>query len=213
MKFEEILKKIETLLEKMNKQAEVTRLCRGYDDKTASYTQALRLEELSERLVLLTRTLPAYTGAVNAKKDVENIIKKEISVDIRFTEEGWFQLTIPCILPRKEHGNVDYIRGFLYPNMSDYFAEHEPVRFNDSVIIYRFAYDKERPERKMIDHDNYEINAVTDIVALYLLPDDSPKFCSLYYTTYRCKYDATQVFVIPKSDLVRWVKKYEDRIS
>ena len=59
-------------------------------------------------------------------------------------------------------------------------------------------------------YDNYEINAVTDIVALYLLPDDSPKFCSLYYTTYRCRYDATQVFVIPKSDIASWINKYEN---
>lgn len=209
MKFEKVLDNIEKQIEKLRKQAEVTKFCRGLEDKTVSYTQALRLEELSERLVLLTRTLPAYFGSPHASLDVENIIKSEVPVNIEFTPEGWFELTIPCILPRKEHGGVDYIRGFLYPKMKDYFNEHEPVRFNDCVIIYRFVYDKERPERRMVDHDNYEINAVTDIVALYLLPDDSPKFCDLYYTTYRFEYDATQVFVVPKMDLVRWFAKYE----
>ena len=209
MKFEKALDNVIKHIEKMRKQAEVTKFCRGLEDKTVSYTQALRLEELSEKLVLWTRTLPAYTGAANASKDVENIINKEVPVDICFTDEGWFQLTIPCLLPRKEHGSVDYIRVFLYPKMREYFDEHEPVRFNDCVIIYRFVYDKERPERRMIDHDNYEINAVTDIVAMYLLPDDSPKFCNLYYTTYRYAYDATQVFIVPRTDLARWMKKYE----
>lgn len=209
MKFEKALEKIIKQIEKIRKQAEVTRFCRDLEDKKVSYTQALRLEELSEKLVLLTRTLPAYTGAVNASKDVENIIDKEVPVDICFTDEGWFKLKIPCILPRKEHGSVDYIRGFLYPKMRDYFDRHEPVRFKDCVIIYRFVYDKERPERRIIDHDNYEINAVTDIVALYLLPDDAPKFCNLYYTTYRYEYDATEVFIVPGKDFTRWIKKYE----
>lgn len=209
MKFERVLEKIEMLIESMRKQAEFTRYCRELDDKTVSYSQALRLEELSEKLVLLTRALPAYTGSVNATKDVEKIIKSDIPVNICFTEEGWFQLNMSCILPHKKHGKTDYIKGFLYPKMREYFSDHEPVRFSDCVIIYRFVYDEDRPERRLIDHDNYEINVVTDIVALYLLPDDSPKFCDLYYTTFRSDLDATQVFVVPRSDLKKWLEKYK----
>lgn len=96
---------------------------------------------------------------------------------------------------------------FSYLKSVDYQKKTEEKMSDDMQISNK--NDENTPERRMIDHDNCEINAVTDIVALYLLPDDSPKFCNLYYTTYRFEYDATQVFIVPKEDLARWMKKYE----
>ena len=194
----------------MQKQAKITEICSRSDEKTTAYTQALRLEEQSEKLVLLTRTLQAYTGAVRAQEDVENVVKHTVPVRIGFTEGGWFRLTIPGILPKKEKGSPNYIRGYLFPAMKAYFCEKEPVRYRDSVLIYCFVYDRERPERKMRDHDNIEINAVTDIVALYVLPDDSPRFTSLYMTSIAGEEDVTEVFVVPRKDFAKWIAVYEE---
>ena len=38
-------------------------------------------------------------------------------------------------------------------------------------------------ERAYRDHDNIEVNMVTDIITLYLLPDDAPRRCAHYYCT------------------------------
>ena len=54
------------------------------------YLHSLNMEETAERLVLLTRALPAYTGVPNAKLEVERRIKDCIPVEIGFTAEGWF---------------------------------------------------------------------------------------------------------------------------
>ena len=40
------------------------------------------------------------------------------------------------------------------------------------MLVYRHVYDKDYPERNMRDHDNIEINQVTDIVALFTMVDD-----------------------------------------
>ncbi len=89
-----------------------------------AYEQALRLEETTERLVLLTRALPAYTGSGMAKWEVENVMKLCIPVDMGFTTEGWFRLCIPALLPKKGSGSADYIRSFLYPAMQEYFQRN-----------------------------------------------------------------------------------------
>ena len=119
-------------------------------------------------------------------------IKDCIPVEIGFTEERWFCLRIPALLPKKAGGSADYIRSFLYPAMRAFFEKRPPVRYQDCVLIYRHVYDRARPERKMRDHDNIEINMVSDIVAMYVI--DVYKRQELYqaYTDYNGMMDLTE---------------------
>lgn len=199
------LDKVETKLQRMKEQADAIRWFYDNDNLLESYKQALKLEELSEEAVLLTRVLPAYTGAVNAIVEVDKIVSDTIPVKIGFTAEGWFSVRIPALLPKKASGSADYIRSYLYPAMRRFFEGKPPVRFKDCVIVYRHVYDQSRPEREMRDHDNIEINMVTDIIAMYVLPDDNPAVCSHYYCSAAGCEDRTEVFVIPKREFSRWM--------
>ncbi|MBR4054705.1 MAG: hypothetical protein IKK06_07905 [Clostridia bacterium] len=196
---------METKLQRMKEQADAIRWFYDNDNLLESYKQALKLEELSEEAVLLTRVLPAYTGAVNAIVEVDKIVSDTIPVKIGFTAEGWFSVRIPALLPKKASGSADYIRSYLYPAMRRFFEGKPPVRFKDCVIVYRHVYDQSRPEREMRDHDNIEINMVTDIIAMYVLPDDNPAVCSHYYCSAAGCEDRTEVFVIPKREFSRWM--------
>lgn len=189
----------------MKEQAEAIRWFYDNDNLPESYKQALKLEELSEEAVLLTRVLPAYTGTVNAIVEVDKIVSDTIPVKIGFTAEGWFSVRIPALLPKKASGSADYIRSYLYPAMRRFFEGKPPVRFKDCVIVYRHVYDQSRPEREMRDHDNIEINMVTDIIAMYVLPDDNPAVCSHYYCSAAGCEDRTEVYVIPKHEFSRWM--------
>lgn len=60
------LGKVEAKLSRMKEQAAAVRWFYENGNLLESYNRALRLEELSEQTVLLTRVLPAYTGAVGA---------------------------------------------------------------------------------------------------------------------------------------------------
>lgn len=178
-----------------------------------AYEQAMRLEETAERLVLLTRVLPAYTGSDVARLDVDNTMKLCIPVDMGFTAEGWFRLCIPALLPKKGGGSADYIRSFLYPAMQEYFQRKEPVRFTDCVLVYRHVYDRNRPERRMRDHDNIETNMVSDIVAMYVMPDDAPSVCSHYECSVMGEDDRTEVYVIPRTDFPQWLSQENERLG
>ena len=63
------LGKVEAKLSRMKEQAAAVRWFYENGNLSESYNRALRLEELSEQAVLLTRVLPAYTGAAGATAD------------------------------------------------------------------------------------------------------------------------------------------------
>ncbi len=179
--------------------------CRVAGDLERMMPTALALAESAEQLTLLTRSLPAYTGHPRADIAVWDILRKEIVVEIGYTEQGWFVLRMPLLLPKKNGGSANYIRSFLYPAMQEFFREKPPVRYRDAVLIYRHVYDKTRPERQMRDHDNLEINIVSDIVAMYVMPDDGPSVCSHYYCSAAASRERTEVYVVPKADFMSWL--------
>ncbi|MEY8389875.1 DUF6100 family protein [Lachnospiraceae bacterium 45-W7] len=205
--FIKVLDKIE--FAKLSLESRITCVRRLYQDANLeeAYKAALQLEEISEGLVLFARRLPAYTGCPMAETDVENCMAECIPVEMGFTIEGWFALRIPALLPKKSSGSADYIRSFLYPAMRRFFQAQPPVRYRDCVLVYRHVYDRDMPDRQKRDHDNIEVNMVSDIVAMYVMPDDSPAVCSHYYCSAEGTENRTEVYVVPKWDFPIWLVK------
>ena len=203
--FLKVLDHIEQGIRKMRDQAEATRWFYEKGDRQAAYERAMTLEERSERTVLLTRVLPVYSGSPAAMTAVTDVLSLCIPVEIGFTAENWFCVRIPSLLPKKGSGSADYIRSFLYPAMRDFFMERSPIRYSDCVLVYRHVYDAARPERQRRDHDNIEVNMVSDIVAMYVMPDDGPSVCSHYYCSASGTEDRAEVYVVPREAFPIWL--------
>lgn len=203
--FLEVLGQAEAKLKQMSQQMENIRWMAENGRYEAALEHALRLEYNSERLTLLTRALPGYTGNPLAKAHVDKAIEEAVPVEIGYTEEGWFSLRLPLLLPKKESGSADYIRGCLYPAMRRFFKDKQPVHYPDCVLIFRHVYSRDRPERQRRDHDNLEVNIVSDIVALYTMPDDSPGVCNHFYCSAAAEQERTEIYVVPKDDFQKWL--------
>lgn len=203
--FLEVLGKAEAKLKQMSQQMDNIRWMAENGRYEPALEHALRLEYNSERLTLLTRALPGYTGNPLAKAHVDKAIKEAIPVEIGYTAEGWFSLRLPMLLPKKESGSTEFIRGFLYPAMGKFFKGKDPVRYPDAVMIFRHVYSRNRPERERRDHDNIEVNIVADIAALYTMPDDNPGVCDHYYCSAAAEKERTEVYVVPKADFQKWL--------
>lgn len=178
------------------------------------YSETLRFQTTMERTALLARNLPYFVWRKQARIDVIKNVLECVPHEIGFTKEGWFSLRLPMLLPKKNSGSVDYIREVTYPIMYNFFKDKDRVRFKDCVIIYRHVYGKEYPSMRMRDHDNIEVNQVTDIIALYLMPDDNPNVCNHYYMSARGSENRTEIYVVPKTDFVLWLneeKNMEDK--
>ena len=180
-------------------------------DLEGAYAAAFEAADQSERLTNLVRMLPAYTGRPQAKVMMDDAMLKAFPVDIGFTVEGWFCLRIPALMPHKNKGSAAYITDPLYPAMAKFWRGKPPVRYPCNVTVFRHVYNRERPERQYRDHDNIELNRVLDIVALYVMVDDSPMRCRHYYCSSPGGSDRTEVYVMPREEFFLWLDK-EDYI-
>ena len=86
--FLKTLNKLDLKMKQMRAQSEEVRLFYDVGLFPDTYDRALDLEETMEQAVLLSRALPAYTGAPYAEKAVEERIQAAVPVHIGFTEHG-----------------------------------------------------------------------------------------------------------------------------
>lgn len=198
---EKLIEKAKTSLEKINTMI-------ALDNKEGLLEELFNYENISEKIVNNARLLPIMSGR-NAKNIINDIIMKENNVNIKYTQEGWFYVKIPSLLPRKEKGDPSYIRTTLNVGMKDFFSKNEKYKFEEKIImIFKHNYSKERTYREYRDHDNIELNAIVDMIALYVLIDDSPMKAKHFYCSDIEDNDSTEVFVIPQKDFKDWLTKY-----
>lgn len=177
-----------------------------YADKRmeAAMEKAVSAAKQAEEVALLTRALPAYTGHPRAKELTRDAIAEAIPIEIGFTDQGWFCLRMPILLPRKEKSSRSYIRDVLYPVLEQ-FAVGRRFRYRNCVLIFRHVYDRNRPEREYRDHDNIELNTVVDAIAMFFLVDDTPLECRHYYCSTAGSTERTEVYIVPRSEFEDWL--------
>ena len=223
-KFENTLNRIEKIITKMQDDCLYIQHCLCFGKTKEMYDYSFELVKKAESLALLARSLPCYTGNPKAMLDMEKCIEATVPVEIGFTKEGWFSVRIPKLLPKKGSGNVNYIRGILWPALRRFFEEKELVRYENCILIYRHVYGLQYEKRYMRDHDNIETYMISDMISACVLRDDSPYLCSNYDCTAEGESERTEVYVVPKTEFVDWlnqektmpkegVKLYEKKLS
>ena len=175
------------------------------EDMAGAFGSAFAFSAEVEKLALLARVLPAYTGHPKAAELTEQMLLDTVPIEMGYARRGWFLLKIPALLPKKGTGSPIYIQQYLYPALRRYFDGKPPARYRSCVLAYRHVYQRGRPERAYRDHDNIEVNMVTDIITLYLLPDDAPQRCAHYYCSAAGEVDCTEVYVVPTSRFPEWL--------
>ena len=208
--FLEVLDRVDKTIKKADEQALNVRMLYTARQKKEAYEYSFRLETTVEKLNLLTRALPAYTGVPGAKTEVDRTIRKVVPIDVDITSEGWFHMNIHSLLPKKESGSTEYVKRNVYIVLHNFFKDKQPLVYDKCVIIFNHIYDKNRPERMYRDHDNIEINTVTDAISTYVLNDDNPCICSVYQFSVCSEVESTQVYVVPKTEFIKFLKTKEN---
>lgn len=169
----------------------------------------IQAEKISEQIVNKTRLLPVCYG-LNTKTTQESIEKNiidENEIFVSYISEDSFYVRIPALLPKKNGGNPIYIRSSLKIALDKYFKENEKIILTKpSTIIFKHNYDKNRPEREFRDHDNIEINVIVDLIALYILVDDSPLRLRHFYYSEESNKDFTEVFIVSNEEFFNFLK-------
>ena len=69
----------------------------------------LKMVALYEKGCLKMRKFPSYLGNPNAMKEVQEIIDEVMNVEVGYTEQGWFCVRMPFLLPKKESDTVLFL--------------------------------------------------------------------------------------------------------
>ena len=168
--------------------------------------RCLKMVASSEKSCLNMRKFPSYLGNSNAMKEVQEIIDEVMNVQVGYTEQGWFSVRMPFLLPKKESGSSEYVKNMLYSALSKFFKNKVRDVPKQAVLVYRHVYEESHPEKQMRDHDNIEINQVSDCIVLWAMEDDSPKYCEHFYMSARGDKSRTEVYVIPREEFGEFVK-------
>lgn len=178
-----------------------------YADKRMeeALAKSVSAARISESVTLKTRALPAYTGHPQAEGMAQKALEEAVPIEMGFTEERWFSLRMPILLPRREKSSRSYLRGILYPALERFSHGKERIRYRNCVLIFRHVYDRNRPEREYRDHDNIELNTVVDAIAMFFLVDDTPLECRHYYCSAAGDEERTEVYVVPRVDFESWL--------
>lgn len=175
-----------------------------------AYAESYSMEAIAEKLTNIARVTPIATGNKAAHSKVADNIIEITDIDVCYTDEGWFRISIPALLPRKEKGSASYIRASVQTALNRYFYQNPHDKFSSaSVIIFEHIYASGRKDRAYRDHDNIEINVIVDLLAMYCMIDDSPMLCRHYYTSKMGDNDKTNVYIVPVSDFTEWLARNE----
>ena len=74
-------------------------------------------------------------------------------------------------------------------------------------------YSRELPSRRVCDYDNLELKQILDVIAAFIMADDSGLLCDAYNTTELGETDCTQVSVMDKDSFSAWLESRKNTLK
>lgn len=133
---------------------------------------------------------------------------------IQFEELGdaGIKIILPDLLPKrinyknvrnKTVENLDYIRYGYLGAFSQYFDDKHYTFDNRVVILYKHIYASEKFIR---DDDNFDYKIITDLIAEYVLVDDSPKYCMKIFDYGMGETNHSEISIFPVHEWLNYVE-------
>lgn len=165
---------------------------------------ALRAERIACRLRHLI-----YSTTTIKKEEYLSSAAVMQGIEIRF-KDGILELTLPCLLPkRKPQHKTEYLLDPFTAALSQYAKSHPMPRLRHCVICFSHIYCKDLPTRRIRDYDNLELKQFLDVVASFVLTDDSGLLCDAYNTTELGETDCTRISIMDSRLFPDWLDARE----
>ena len=120
--------------------------------------------------------------------------------------EGMFRIRIPRLLPKRRK-SMEYLLDPLQGCLESYAEKNGCPKYRECVICIIHTYSRENPVSRICDYDNLEWKQVLDVLASFLLVDDSGLLCDIYHTTERGAQDETRIILMEKTMFPDWLKE------
>ena len=169
---------------------------------------ALRAEKITCRLRhLIYSTTNIKKGEYLASATVMQ------GIEIKYENEI-LEITLPCLLPkRKQKQGTEFLLDPFTAALSQYAKANPMPKMEHCVVCFSHVYNRDLPERRIRDYDNLELKQLLDVIATFIMEDDSGLLCDAYNTTEVGDCDCTCISVMGKERFFKWIKERENRLK
>ena len=141
---------------------------------------------------------PAYFRKASGAHDISII-----------DEDGYIQVTLPSLLPKRRPMNTEFMTEPLYYALTEYSEANALHKYKECVVCFTHVYAKSLPKRRIRDYDNIELKHILDVVAAFIMTDDSGILCDAYSTTELDETDCTRITIMDREQFPGWLKKHQ----
>lgn len=115
-------------------------------------------------------------------------------------------LIFPALMPnRKRSASREYPSGLTYAALNRENRQEPLPKFDRCLLLVVHCFEPGWEESACPDYDNIELKAVQDLLALFLMVDDSMKYCDRLETTRTDSVRHTEFHVIRRGALLQWL--------
>ena len=129
-------------------------------------------------------------------------------------EDGILSVTLPRLLPKKKSKQSSlFLLDPLGAALGQYAKEHPMPRFRECVVCISHVYSHALPDWCLLDYDNLQQKQLLDMIALYVMVDDSGLLCDAYNTTELGEQDCTRIYIMEKNRFAGWLLQRENALK
>ncbi len=128
--------------------------------------------------------------------------------------DGVLQVTLPCLLPKKkQRQSAEFLTDPLYFALSQYADARVLPKYTHCVVCFCHIYAKTLPKGRIRDYDNVEMKQLLDVLATFLMLDDTGLLVDAYNTTELGETESTIICIMDKSRFPQWLQERENRLE
>lgn len=175
--------------------------------KETVYKYTLGMVEDVENMTRNARELVLSQRTPTGVEDVRRIVDDHYKIEMGFTQEGWFCLRMPLIIPKKNGYSVKYVENRLRAALEDFWncRPHMNFPYNDAVIVFHHMYARSRNPWEYCVPADSEVECVIRLIFVYVLH----QMFQISFRHYHCcsigEEERTEVYVMPISDFDKWL--------
>ena len=130
-------------------------------------------------------------------------------IELRYQEQI-LEVTLPSLLPkRRNRKSVEFLLDPLHFFLSRYAGQNPLPKFRECVVCFSHIYSRDLPAGRIHDYDNLELKQILDVLASYIMVDDTGLLCDAYNTPEFGETDCTRIFVMEKNRFPSWLAERE----
>ena len=152
-----------------------------------------------------------YQSALVKKN--EYLLRAAETLGIKFYDrDGIFQITLPGIVFDDSRGHpTEFLYDPLHFALYEYFSSHSHARYRRCVVCFVQIFDRESSGCVKLDMGNLELKRYLDVVAAYLLIDDSPKYMDLHHIVELGDRHAVEMFIMEPDRFPQWLRERDEK--